>query len=210
MRRIAGTFAAFAVCLGLFGALPALAGVELVTNGGFETGDFTGWSVVNNPSGFTQVMGAFGDDVQLNPYAGNYFAALGFNASFDPGGPGTVEQTIATTVGQQYTFSFAYFAENGTPNAFSASFGDQTVFAVTNDTSFTTNPITWLYQSFAVTADSPSTTIAFVSYNNPFYDGLDSVSVQAIPNPTPEPSSVAVWGLGAAAVFFVSRRRRST
>ena len=34
-------------------------------------------------------------------------------------------------------------------------------------------------------------------------------SLTPIVNPTPEPGSIAVWGLGVAAVFFVSRRRRS-
>src|ERR1700691_6006704 len=86
---------------------------NLVTNGGFETGDFTGWSISGPQTGppFIQVSGPTTYAVALNPYQGNYFAELGFNGS-----DGTLSQTIATTPGTVYNFSYAYFAEPGTPN----------------------------------------------------------------------------------------------
>jgi hypothetical protein len=176
---------------------------NLVTNGGFETGDFTGWSISGpQTSGpYITVLGPFMDAVQLNPYNGsNYFAGLGFNGS-----DGTISQTIATTPGTTYAFSYAYFAEPGTPNDFTASFGGNPVFSVVNDTSDNTNPITWSQQSYIVTATSTSTVISFTSRNDPDYDGLDSVSLVAVPEPS---ALVALFGLAVAGLTFGATRQR--
>ena len=68
---------------------------NLVTNPGFETGDFTGWT----PSTCS---------VQSdNPHSGTYEALLGcipFTCPFDCGG--TLDQTITTVVGQSYYVDF--------------------------------------------------------------------------------------------------------
>ncbi len=204
MRPVTGCFAALALCSGLLAARPATAGMDLVTNGGFESGDFTGWTISGPQTSapYILVSGPFMDAVQLNPYQGNYFAAVGFN-----GADGSISQTLATTAGAQYTLSFAYFAENGTPNDFSVAFGGNTVLSITNDTSNSTNPVTWTPYSFTVTATSNSTDLVISGRNDPLYSGVDSVSVT--PNPTPEPSSLAVWGLGVVAALVVARRRRS-
>ena len=70
-------------------AYPAKA--NLITNGGFETGDFSGWSV----SGPASVEGTVGS---IPPHSGNFQAQFGL---FD-----SIGQTIATTPGQSYTIDF--------------------------------------------------------------------------------------------------------
>src|SRR5437016_5852763 len=86
-----------AVLLPLSDLGEAKAGLELVLNGGFETGDFTGWAV---SSTFTSVETAVYDG--FSPYAGTYFAALG-NVGATP--LGTLSQVISDTSGQSYTLS---------------------------------------------------------------------------------------------------------
>jgi hypothetical protein len=66
-------------------AYPAKA--NLITNGGFETGDFSGWSV----SGPASVEGTVGS---IPPHSGNFQAQLDVSAS--------IGQTLATTPGQVY------------------------------------------------------------------------------------------------------------
>ena len=66
---------------------------NIVTNCGFETGTFAGWTVVD-ASGFTAVT------------AGSAHSGA-FGVSTGPVGvPGTLTQTLATTSGGTYTLSF--------------------------------------------------------------------------------------------------------
>jgi hypothetical protein len=187
------------------------ASADLVTNGDFETGDFTGWTVNPNPGyNFVYVSGnGLVDQVTINANTGSYFAALGYNTGIT--GIGTVSQTLSTTPGQLYRVSFAYLAEGpsqpGTSpdNSFSASFGTDTLFSAFNDNTIGATATNWVPESFLVTATSSSTVLSFTSYNNPYYDALDSVSVVAVPEPS---SLVALCGLGMAGLFLVVRRRR--
>ena len=70
-----------------------LAQAELVTNGGFETGDFTDW-LQSGMTDFTAVDMGF-------PHGGDYSAYMG-----PIGGTGTLSQDLATVAGQQYLVKF--------------------------------------------------------------------------------------------------------
>ena len=89
-------------------AYPAKA--NLVTNGGFETGDFTGWTL-GGDTGFDAVRGPFG----INPHSGSFQAVLSVSTgSF-------LSQMLALTVGTTYTVDF-WLANNFTgTNSFAAS-----------------------------------------------------------------------------------------
>ncbi|MFY9970741.1 MAG: carbohydrate binding domain-containing protein [Roseiarcus sp.] len=86
-------FAAGALAFAASSATNANA-ANLVVNGGFETGDFTGWTT--DPVSYPMYI------VASPVYAGTYAAQIA-GYSF---GPDTLTQTIATTAGQEYTLSF--------------------------------------------------------------------------------------------------------
>jgi hypothetical protein len=197
----------------------ALAG-NLVVNGGFETDtasnsnavtSFTGWTGTNLSAqpAFVATTGFTGIVYTLNPDQGSNFAVLG-NAVDCCGGPGALSQTIATTPGKYYDFSFAYFIEpGGNPNFFSASFGGTTVLDKINDNAFTAdsnNNINWAHVSAIVLATSSATTITFNTGSDAAYNGLDSVSVIQ----GPEPSSIALLSLAGVGLVFAVRRRKGT
>jgi VCBS repeat-containing protein len=83
------------------GTLTEDAGASVAVNGGFETGDLTGWVG----------SGVHVDPTFIGGELGNYAARLV--------GSGSLEQDVATTAGQHYTLSF-YVA--GDPDASSDSF----------------------------------------------------------------------------------------
>jgi len=179
------------------------AGSNLIQNCAFGTGDFTSWSgtaTTDSPS-FTGVD--MGDPFTTNPtpYVGLYEAYLG-----PVGSPDTLSQTFATTAGNSYTIEFALLndAAPDSPysNSFLATFGGDTLFSESN----APGDAYTLY-SFSDTASGPSTTLQFTAENDTAFFELDSVSVQAQPAATPEPSSFLLLGSGILAMAGAARRR---
>lgn len=84
-----------ALMLGIL-AIAATANANLVTNGGFETGDGTGWTEWNSPWG-----GGFVWNYQGSPYAGNYSLELIANS----GGSFGVLQVIDVAPGLEVTLT---------------------------------------------------------------------------------------------------------
>jgi len=127
-----------AITIGTFCA--PLGRAELVTNGDFGTGDFTGWTA--SPSGpytYTSVT-------NLAPATpGGYSAEIG--AYYDGSIPanlitGSISQTLTTVVGQQYIISFLYGELNSNQSfggdGSSCCYLDPTLITNSNDPS--TNP----------------------------------------------------------------------
>ena len=145
-------------------------GQSLVTNGGFETGDFSGWTLTAD-SGSTQVGNLPG-----LVHAGKYGAELG-----QAGSLGYLAQTLPTTAGQTYQVSLWLsnpknsISTNATPNEFLLQWEGATIFDATN------LPFTaWTNFQFTVTATNSGSLLQFGFRDDPYYLGLDDVGVKPV------------------------------
>src|SRR5262252_1889302 len=75
---------------------------NLIINGDFETGDFTGWTVTPAPSG-SEIFVDHGPGPDTT--FGAFFGAIG--SDFD-----SISQTFATTPGASYSLTFFYQVNN--------------------------------------------------------------------------------------------------
>ena len=129
MKNLLGRETALVViCFVVMLGTSSLAQQNLLTNPGFETGDFTGWSVTGTSSNFGVNIGGFvitGTDhsfgtvteiVHSGTYAG-YTLVCG--ACFPPGIYLDVSQTVNITPGGLYTASF--WVGNGSANTIGES-----------------------------------------------------------------------------------------
>lgn len=205
--RSAVLFASFALPLAVStsafadSACDAVAG-NLVVNCGFETGDFTGWTL-NDPSNYSSVAPL------ENPHSGLYNAYLG-------AAPGTLSQTVTDVAGQAYSLSFFLDNEvavdgNGVPYPGADSFGvsvqevDNTVVVLLDPASIPQSN-TYSQYSFSFVGTG-SDTVVFSLNNVPSYYDLDDVTVTPEQAPTPEPSSLALMGTGAIVFAGYTRRK---
>ena len=161
---------------------------NLVVNGGFETGDFTGWTQGGN-GGFTGVSGTQNGTA---PHAGNFQAFLG-----PVGSDGSLTQNLATTGAGTYVIDFWLYNFGGTPSDFSVIWGGTTIFSLTNPGSFPYTEYT-----FNVTTSTNITALEFDFRNDPAWYHLDSISVNA-----PDSGSTVVL-LGAAMIVVGLVHRR--
>jgi hypothetical protein len=175
----------------------ANAGDNLVTNGSFETGDFTGWTL-SGDTGFTGVCNVSNCPGAFAPEDGTFAAYFG-----PVGDTATISQTIATTPGDEYSLSF-YLANpvGGTPNYFNVTFGNSS-FSFTNfGTAFT-----WQQFTLTTLATTDQTQLSFTFRNDPSYWFLDNVTVQQSGGTVPEPGTFALFGSGVLGLAGFARRK---
>ncbi len=180
----------------------AMAATELVNNGNFATKDFTGWTLGSNFNGDWNVVGP-----GLN---NSDTAELGQWDSV-----ATMSQTLATTVGNLYDFSFQLSTpSSGTDfytsqySSFAAAIGGVTVYTSSGPVSGTYNFAT----PFTATSNATDLTFSFYNYNGYYY--LQNVSVQLAQSSIAAPGPIAGTGLpalmGALAIVGLAHMRRSS
>jgi hypothetical protein len=144
-----------------------------------------------------------------------YFVDLTGQANDKP--YGGLEQTIATTAGDNYVLQFALGAStvwnNPNPAALTASATGTSLLATKLFTLAATSDNTWATETLDFTADSSSTTIELLgdsSYTSR-YIGLDNVSVTPATGAVPEPSTwpVILLGLIGIGLGALMRSRRN-
>ena len=150
------------------GALPT----NLVVNGGFETGDFTGWTLSGNVAPLSYGPQAFLTDTAQS---GQSAAGLG-----PVGSDGTLSQDIQTTAGQHYTLSFWLANASGGPNDFTAKWNGQTLLAMVNESAQGYTEYT-----FDVVGTAGTSHLEFDFRQDPSYWSLDSISVTAVGSQAP-------------------------
>jgi len=161
--------------------LPGLAaGANLVVNGDFETGDFTGWTTEAAPSG--SLFGVSSTD----PHSGSYAAYFG---GVTAGNYDVIYQLLSTNPGTQYVED--YWLANpygGTPSDFLAWNPD-----IPGWVDVANNPSAFGYTNYSFDfTGTGADYVAFAAYQVPSFFYLDDVSVTAVP----EPATMLLLGSG--------------
>jgi len=177
---------------GLASLAPA-AMANLLTNGGFETGTFSGWTQGGNTGATGVSSGAV------------YVQSGAFGAALGPvGSDGILSQSFSTDVGAEYRLTFWLRSDGYTVNDFSAAVNSTVLYSDVNIG-------VQAYKEYAYNfMGTGSDSVTFTFRNDPGYLSLDTVSVDKIADPqaaVPEPASLALIGLGLAGI--AQRRRRA-
>ena len=142
-------------------------GTNLVVNGGFETGDFTGWTLSGNVAPTQWGPQTF---ITNNAQSGQDAAGLG-----SVGSDGTLSQNIQTTAGQHYTLDFWLANEGGGPNDFTAKWNGQTLLALVN-----ASAQGYTEYTYDVVGTAGTSNLEFDFRQDPSFWSLDSISVTPV------------------------------
>lgn len=181
---------------------------NLVTNAGFETGDFTGWTASTTDS-WLRVCGASldpcnglgGFQTTGAPHSGKHSAINGLL-----GLAGGISQDLATAAGTTYEVSFWLancpdYAACETNN-FKVTWDGMELFSINK-----ANPFAWTRHAFSVQASDSSSTLTFLGTNSVSFFLFDDVHVGP-GRALPEPASLALVVLALGGLMAARRRAR--
>jgi hypothetical protein len=178
--------------------LPTDARANLVTNGDFETGDFTGWTAASFFIARSSTFGSF-------PAGGSSIAST-INGVDD--GAATLIQSLATQPGGLYTLTFDYNS-GGNSRSFPAPYAELKIYW---DGALVADLVDGAQQWNTSTlpnlgASSTSTTLEFAAYQNPGQDGLDNIDVE-LAAATPLPAALPLFASGLGGLGLLGWRRK--
>ncbi|MGO8839026.1 MAG: protease pro-enzyme activation domain-containing protein [Limisphaerales bacterium] len=170
-----------------------LVGQQMIQNGGFEYGTLSYWMQTGPVNSYSSDYIDNGLSLgnppnyflpHIPPHSGNYLMTFGQQGSL-----GYISQTLSTVSNQAYLVSLWFNSPNvyqvsegyvtaSTPNEFSVSWNGTTLFNQTNIAE-----IGWTNLQYVVRATSPSTVLQFGGRDDPWFLGLDDVTVTPIPRP---------------------------
>jgi len=171
-------------------------GTNLVTNGGFETGNLNGWTRSGNLDTVFTGVDCFGGCI------GNF--------AFDSGAQSSlafINQTISTVPGKNYNIHFFLQSDGefspGFPNEVEVDFAGKPVYHALN---IGAQPFTEII--IDPMAASTTTNLSFGLRSDSGFLQLDNISVRLVQQ-VPEPTSLAFVGLGLVALGLSRRRTRA-
>jgi hypothetical protein len=172
-----------------FGIQAGRAKADLVVNGGFQTGDFTGWTQSGDTT-FSFVV----SDTAARTVGGSY-AVVGTSAL---GYPGSISQAINTTAGQAYAVSFWLANDMPGINDFKALWNGVTgKLHLVN-----ANALDWTQYQYTGIASGAVTPISFSFQNDS--SAFKFTDVKAAP--VPIPGALLLFGPGLAGLAAIRKK----
>jgi len=197
--HIASKFSCYLLCGALALTASAACADSGVVNGGFESGDFSGWTLQGDPD-----TNAVAPDM---PFSGQYSALFG-----QVGSSASLSQTVSTEAGRTYSLSFwlsnlgGSINNDSTVSTFSVSAGGASLLSLSDKSA---TDYTLYVEQF--TASAALTSVVFSFRHDESFWALDQVGLAAQPASlpaVPEPSAALLLlaGLGALALHRRARQ----
>ena len=187
------------------------ANADPIVNGGFETGNFKGWTASGSNGGSASVVKKTKgyDNTPYTAPEGKYFAKLKADAEI-------LQKNLSWQAGQSVDFSWAFLAEDYIP------YNDFAIFTIDGVNENYTVKLSnvsqvgnygdtgWKTYSYLFTSNDSG----FISFGskNVLDQNLDSVllvdnvQISGSSTPVPEPTTVVLLGLAMIGVAMVSKR----
>jgi subtilase family serine protease len=155
--------------------------VGIMQNGGFETGDFSDWTLVGNPNSTTNFLnGVVGVNTLGDGSGPNFIHSGNYGAFLGDTNLASLSQVIQTVPGHAYLLSlWLDNPKSGAGQQISVNWNTNST--TTNQIYFINNPgvLAWQNLTFVVRATDTNVTLQFLAENPPDGFGLDDVSLVA-------------------------------